>query len=367
MPFKKTGDGGNGGGAAPGDMDAFIFDKWGPFSTDQGFVANQAPVVGSSPTREYWTHQASTGPPFCFMRTKADQLFMFSGHSTVDISGSEEVFDQPNNPANSPSTTGYLSDDTVIRGHSCAVVNNSNGPWSNHFLFSNAAGDYIHAVCQISARVWRHFHYGVMPAANKYGTWTGGTYFMGHLWSPVAGAVTDPYDITHVTPYGPQGANALGQFQKHGGIHCEGLVSGVEWFMHNAGISVSGESNAVSKDIGGVNNSAYLIGQARFEGYELTFGSFHKRLGRSLISLGTPLVPVTVMAKFDFGGNIGHGAIGTIPDVFFVNMKDFSPAETITLGSDDYIVFPVTNSDTVTTVNGDEYSGYEGLAYKVIP
>lgn len=368
MPYKKTGDAGNGGGSAPSDMDDFIFSKWGPFATDQGFVANQAPAVGTAPEREYWTHQGTVGSPvspFCLMRTKADQLFMFTGHTSLNAA--QEIYDQPNNPCNGPSSALYPSDDTaLVSNRACPVVNNSDGPWSGHHLFSNANGDYVHAVCQISARVWRHFLFGLMPTANKFGTWTGGEYMFGHAWNPAAGGISDPYDVDHGSPFGRASVNAANEPQKNGVIRCDGLVGGQEWFAHVYGTNLS-ITNTVNKPVGDVNDSSFPLGHCVVAGMIEGFGSLHKRLGASLIARGAALVPLTVFANFSFSGNDGYCALGEIPDVYAVNMREFTPGEQITIGSDTFVMFPVVNSDTVNTVNGDEYSGYEGLAYRIIP
>jgi hypothetical protein len=78
-------------------------------------------------------------------------------------------------------------------------------------------------------------------------------------------------------------------------------------------------------------------------------------------------LPQIIFGQNLFDGIYRYTPIGEFPDVFRVNMKGFTPAQAITLGSDTYRVFPVVNSDTVNTVLGDEYSGYEGYAYRVRP
>jgi len=86
----------------------------------------------------------------------------------LDENTGQEIFDQVDNPANGPDTTAFNSDfagDIPIT-MACPVVNEADpgGTWSGHHLFtdgdSGTDASYIHAVIQISARVWRHFHIG---------------------------------------------------------------------------------------------------------------------------------------------------------------------------------------------------------------
>ncbi len=353
MPFKMTGDSGNGGGSAPSDIDAFIFDKWGPFATDQGFVANRAPVVGTAPSREYWTHQGTIGSPqepFIYLDTEVDSVNIYTGHTSIDVSGTQEAFDQPNNPNNGPNAP--------------MRVNNANGPWSSHYLFSDAGGNYIHAVMQTAARRWRHMLTGIVPAANKYGTWVGGTYTFGLEWTQ-GPQISNPYSSSPDGTWGIGCMNNRNNTQnplRHGALHCEGLRANVDWYVNNA------NAGLYFNDGGGdVNPQTNGIGTFFPCGVGITVGGGLKRLGASLISRNVVLAPVTLLLDFSFSGSFGWGAVGTLPDVYFINMRGLSPAQEVVVGSDTYRVFPLVNSDTVSTVNGEEYSGYEGLAYRVIP
>lgn len=379
MTYRKTGDGGAGGGAAPSNMDAFIFDKWQPFAEEFGFVTNQAPVVGSAPNRELWTYRGVAGTPdptlapLCFFRTKDDALFMFTG---LDENTLEDLYDQPDNPCNGPDTVAFNSDwaGQIPTNMDCPTVNQGDpgGSWSGHHLFTDGdAGtdaSYIHAVIQISTRKWRHFHIG---RVEKYGTWVGGNYMFGHMVNQAGGSITDPYDQTHVMPFGGIRAdNASSGPMKAGAVHCEGFAgSGVNnaviWLTSTTlGIS---RVSARSKTTGNVNQSNYDMGHCKVMNYANHLGGGLQIIAKSLLANASPLVPMTVMGKFEFNANESWAALGTIPDVFRVNMQNFTPGETITIGTDDYVIFPAVNSDIINTVNGDEYTGYEGYAYKVIP
>jgi hypothetical protein len=366
MAYKKTGDGGNGGGSAPTDTDDFIFSKLIPFAGDQGFVANRAPSPGTAPNRECWIHQGSVGvpeSPYIYIRTRDNCAYCFTG---LDINLGEDIYDQPDNPCNSPDSASYLDPGTTS-AQDTPVMRGSASAWSGHHLFSNATGDYIHGVAQLGAREFSHIMYGKMPDANKYGLWTGGEYCFAQYWSHDAAQATNPGG-NHYGGIGTIGAgNAASRPQKNGVIHVEGLTSGVKWYIPTFK-HANGASYTTAKAVGNVNNTAYSVGECQLLGLHNSFGgSMSNRWKASLIARTTPLVPVTIACKFDYAGNVGYGIVGTLPDVYYVNMADFSPGETITIGSDSYVVFPVCNSDIVNTVDTDPYSGYFGIAYKVIP
>jgi len=377
MTYRTTGDGGAGGGAAPSDMDAFIFDKWQPFAEEFGFVTNQAPTPGSSPNRELWTYRGSAGSPdptlapLCFFRTKDDQLFMFTG---LDENLAQELFDQPDNPSNAPDTTGFDSDytgnlPTTLR---CPIVNGGDpgGTWSSHHLFtdgdSGTDASYIHAVIQITARSWRHFHIG---RVEKYGIWVGGNYMFGHFHNQASGEITDPYRQLHVQPFGGiRGDNTASGPIKAGSLHVEGFAgsganNAVLWHVSTTtGIAAI---NANAKTVGDVNNSNYDMGHFKVASYASLIGGGLQTIGRSLLANASPLVPMTVFGKFTFNSVTSWAALGTIPDVFRINMQNFTPGESITIGTDEYIVFPAVNSDIINTVNGDEYTAFEGQSFSV--
>lgn len=368
MPYKKTGDAGNGGGAAPTNTDDFVFSKVIPFATDAGFVANRAPAPGTAPNREYWTHKGTVGSPaepFIYIRTRDSNFWLMTG---LGINLSEEIFDQPDNPCNGPASTAWGNPGNAGTGNNaCPIFKGQTTAFAGHHLFTNAAGDYIHGVAQLGAREWRHFHFGKMPQANKYGTFVGGTYCYADWWDKSATEITDPSSAGHQGLCGAYGDNAVGRFHKGGFFHCEGLTAGIKWHGRQFATATS-QSESVGKSVGNVNNSGYLIGTHYTLGAQRSFsGGLGSALQASLIARTVPLIPVTISIRTNFLGNVGQAVVGTLPDVFYVNMREFAAGETITIGSDSYVVFPYTNNDIVNTVNGDPYSGYLGLAYKIIP
>jgi hypothetical protein len=107
------------------------------------------------------------------------------------------------------------------------------------------------------------------------------------------------------------------------------------------------------------------IGCAQTNYYGPGMGAILFACDRNFTANANVLVPIYVAAAFDFQSDARQGIVAQVPDIFRVNMRDFSPEQTITVQGEDYKVFPVANNDAVNTIDGEPYSGFEGLAYRV--
>lgn len=146
------------------DFGDFIINIWLAFARDDcNWVDNRAPVVGTQPDVECWTHRGSVGtpePPYIFFRTFDDHLMTFTGDG---VDTGEEIYDQPGNPANSPNGAGFAvpTDNAQISTQiKCGFINSAVGPYEAYWLFSDTTGEYIHCVLKVSAREYRHFTVG---------------------------------------------------------------------------------------------------------------------------------------------------------------------------------------------------------------
>ena len=476
----------------PGDDDMadFMLERWLPFARDDcNWEDNDAPALGSHPDYELWMHRGTTASPvspFVFFRCKADSLQIFTGDG---VDTGQEIYDQPNNPANAPLNTSFDFPTSGSMGPSArmACINSAPGPYSAYWLFSDTTGEYFHCVLKVNSRQYRHFHVGRLKQVD------GGPdldptsfYVTGHFWGSL-----DPNPVNY--PISPNANEELAPyagvahripFRNVIGVQANGAFGGAmpntippSWFympglypiqVSAAAVNAGGTGHAVDDIItvaltdgvyagagtaatlrvtavsGGVitgvsvetpgdydrqpgdgnTNPVTGIAQASTTGsgidatFDLTFigykffqasqndglqvisspaqksndGSVTTAVGDVMIrsrigaaqtnyydqGMGTVLfaadanytansnvlVPIYVAAAFDFQSDTRYGIVAQVPDVFRVNMRDYAPEQEITVGGETYVVFPVINSDSVNTVAGEGYSGYEGLAYR---
>jgi len=219
------------GAFEPGDDDMgdFMIDRWLPFARDIcNWVANRAPVVGTLPEIEVWTHRGTVGSPvspYFFAHTLANSLQLFTGDG-VDLT--QEIYDQPNNPANAPANTSFTipTSGSVGPSQRNLLLNSVLGPYQGYWLFSDTTGEYIHCVLKVNSRQYRHFHIGRLRQIDGGNDLNPESFYVtGHFWSSLdpdplnypigAGANEElnPYANAHRLPFRNQaGTQANGAF-----------------------------------------------------------------------------------------------------------------------------------------------------------
>ena len=146
---------------------------------------------------------------------------------------------------------------------------------------------------------------------------------------------------------------------------------GHSWYIAQASDGLECIGSPVNKSEGnpgtavGDVNEVVNIGCAQTNYYDKGFGTALFAADANFTANANILVPIYISAAFDFQSDIRQGVVAQVPDVFRINMRDYTPEQTITVGGEDYKVFPVMNMDSVNVVDGEGYSGWEGLAYRV--
>lgn len=373
------------------DIADFMNDVYADFAVNTMGWVNSAPALGTHPDQEFWFHRGSgvtPAPPYAFYRTGANDMHIFSG---TGVDTGEEIYDQPGNPMNCPLTAGFDTSPTSLAALRCLFINDIVGPFQAYWLFGPTDASYIHCVVKVSSRQYRHFHVGLLSGLHS-DLDAASFYVTGHFWGmldPDAHhdglAATQgehaPYNQVHRTPFGcnDRGNDTIGPFAQFRGqwIYAPGLNDGngpsgedIDWY-HMIGkddLTSQGHFGTISKPVGGVNsaNNAVIFGVGAISGYADGLGACLFSADRTFSSNAVPLIPIYVGVNVPFAADDRLGVIAQVPDVFRVNMRSLSAEQEITVGGDTYVVFPLMNKDSENTLDGEGYSGYEGLAYKKI-
>lgn len=407
MPFRT-----DTGGFEPGDDDVadFMQDIVNPFVTDIKTAGGlewlrQVPTEGNGahPNFNYMYSRGTIGselPPFWMAGTTLKSLFIFTGFGSINTG--QQIYDQPGNPMNYPPNAAQPYNDPTTEFHSlgCQFLNTVVGPYDSYWLFGGATAEYLHVVLKVNSRQYRHFHVGMLrplhpdlDADSFYVTahcvsnldpddLDGQNRFGG---SNTTNTEHQPYTAFHRYPFHARNANNLGFSGEN--LRNRGLLLympnigalGFDWY-HNLSIEGNadlGARNATTqgnmstvttteKPIGDVNATAnaVLYGVAQCSGYSDGLGTVLWACEPTFTANSGVLVPIFVGAVVDFESDRRMAPVAQIPDLFRINMKDHAAESEILVGSDTYVVFPMTNQDSQNTLANEGYTGFEGLAYK---
>lgn len=410
MPYRSATGGFTGNSNVATFMDQVVV----PFMTDAkasgglGWIS-QTPSrgKGTTPNFEFILSRGGVGTeaaPFFMCQTTAKTLFMYSGDG---VNVNQESFDQPGNPMNCPDADPPGDPGTTFGLLKCLAMTTMVGSYDSYWVFGGPTGEYCHVVLKVGARQYRHFHIGILdrfntdlPADTFYITnhrWAHlGPDNLNSQYSPTYSATSNyehrPYYANfHILPFrNNTSTNTSFTGGYHGDLRSKGMwlhvpggygTLGYEWWLSvgvdgiggvsgrvRATLGNQGNPTAVTKPVGDVNNGsdAVSFGAMTVGGYDSALGTVPWACEPTFTTDGIALVPITVLLPSDFESDIRWAPVGQVPDVFRVNMKSLDAEQEITIGSDTYTVFPLINNDANNTVDGEGYSGYEGLAYKKI-
>lgn len=220
------------------------------------------------------------------------------------------------------------------------------GPFTSYHAYIGAedGSDYIHAVVEISPGIFRHVVIGELV---RYGSYTGGQYcdstFVGLSYQNYP-----DYQDQYRVPWDSvqEGWSA----QSTGHIRCE----------------IDGQPNAWRTFV----KNHYYNSVARAFGDMRAGGGLNPPLAKTIgvvaYNLLTPLWPIMIYA--DRPSSL-RSIIGRVPHARSVNMRLLFPGEVISIGGDDWQVWPLVARTNVHSQGYGENgfppsSGYYGVAYK---
>lgn len=250
--------------------------------------------------------------------------------------------------ASGPTTFDSLNNNSGPK-YSDAVINSANqpgfrhlqqfaGPFPTAHLFTNDPSTYCHVAIEVQAGVWKHLCFGNMI---KFGTWTGGAYYACTRWALGESEIDNPSTNSHHVPFdsGP----------------CSDASA--EWTVHY----VHGSDLWIAPTETAAFTTQRRLGYGAFRG---GYGHAFKSLPESLFSGLIPLAPAFFQAVRASDVPPTTRFIGQVPDVRQVNITNLQPNEILSIGSDDWRCYPLAAKNG----GNDQYnSGFNGIAYKVIP
>lgn len=218
------------------------------------------------------------------------------------------------------------------------------GPFTSyHFYAGSEAGhQYLHCIVEWSAGNYWHLFIGELV---KFGAYTGGQY-LDMLWVHPNYKQLPYTQGLHRAPFDSfgQGADPTNSGQIRADIDAK---------TNNWLITASANSWTGNSFTGGMRGGLY--------------GNLVHPIGYQKYNSLTPMHPVDIFG--DRGANL-RSPIGRVPDTRQVSMRNLTPGQLMTVGSDQWQCFPLwTRSDSsgayLTTPAGQpQYSHYLGIAYK---
>lgn len=219
-------------------------------------------------------------------------------------------------------------------------TNKMTAPFTKYYFFEG--DDYIHIVIEVESGRFRHIHAGTIE---KLGTVTGGFYAMGTSSYYSTTTPSSPDSTHNMYPWENKSVSLTSQHQLYANAG-----DGAKWFTSSRTGSTGAKLGA---GVVAVANSQTLS-QNGLDGELFTYTP-------NTTNGITPLLPINVLAERTSGL---WTFLGQVKDVRRVNMLNHQPGDTITIGSDEWLVFPFTIRSSTTGDATTDKSGYYGLAYR---
>lgn len=246
--------------------------------------------------------------------------------------GGSAWFDNPGAPA----TSAPLYHTAGLDGLSAAIP-------AYHF-FAHNSGDQIVVVVEYASGYYQWLVFGTLA---KFGTYTGGAYFTGSR----------------------HGLSNLVQSNN-------GFVPGIGFFSKQSQVGTTTSpafvSVSVDSETGWHWSDSYSSGRDAAKRYIVdNFKRYETTLGIQPNTLNSLAVMMPVVVSVE-RGTTSHGSerlspLGELPGVYFLRISSLTPGQQITLGSDDYRVFPFyykNNAAALPSSIGTGHSSYYGFAVK---
>ena len=279
------------------------------------------------------------------MRWQADSpnhlaIYQALGHTPGNDPGAH-----PDDSGSGFNTNTSYSDGSL--GGERAAHTLGNGPFlSYHFFEQDASPAYVHVVVETESEIFRHFGWGELE---KFNDWTGGEYCYGQYAFPSTSSTGVRTDTTILL----DGLFSSTQ-TRAATIHAEGLPNqgaSEKWLQHGGFTSKPATNDTAGEER---QNS---FGGARAGPIAYPLGQF-----RSDVATGhIPMYPLGVFLR-DWTNDFTY-FLGSQPDVRGIDMFNFASGQTVTIGSDQWVLFPTARRTEDNVINR---TYYQGFAYKKV-
>ena len=252
------------------------------------------------------------------------------GLSIKGATGYDGLQDQLNQP-------GARTDTAVV------VTNDlTGGPFVAHHFFAGA--DFVHCVVEVSSGRFAHFGFGTLE---KAGTYTGGEYMYGTRWYLESTTITpDPAAGGHYYPFASSGAQV--RFTEN---DLDGTDKYKDWAVFSTNpLSATTYLRAVGWQPQSVNYNQDLVTQS-------------EALQPNYFNGLSVLLPVPIICGRT---NNLTSVLGAPKEFRVINIQNLSASQTLTLGTDTWLVFPVKQKGPGKDGTTTPYSGFHGIAYKKV-
>lgn len=219
------------------------------------------------------------------------------------------------------------------------------GPYTAYHFFAEAT--YCHVVVEVTSGHYRHFGFGIL---NKGSTWTGGEYCYGTTWNDTVSFIHDYSSDRHILPFDMQG-----MYDPNYGA--PDAATRVRTNIDSYGILDQRCSQA------GENSISYFFCGMR-DLQDKTYGREKFLATPNQFNGLSPLLPILPYLKRPAGNGYQGFFGGEVRNMRFVNMTLFSPGQTITIGTDEWLVFPAVVKDNPGASSFDSWM--YGYAYKKV-
>jgi hypothetical protein len=285
-------------------------------------------------------------------------------------------------------TLGASNDYTTFAGNAAVsgwintsgplvAMSNMQGPYVSWFLFTNATGDYIHAIVQTSADMYGYLFFGNADKGTL--THSGAAYMAsdaGRKWyreGPLSSFAPSSESVQwnspdQTTPFFGEVSSRWSYSQFH--LYCENALPAgfINQQTMASGFPSTSVARTAASPVSMKSNGRFIRRPTDYQNLS-TAGNLLDNITMMSAPGHTPYVPmigIPLMAT-----NVAKTqacAVGSVPDIRVINLTNMAPQQEIVLGADTWKVFPMLRQTPWTDVKVVDAasSGQWGIALKKI-